>query len=381
MKLKRISAIAIFLILLVPMFLVSVFSAINLNINISSSLNYVVDLPNFEIFSQRASWGTTYQFVEVGMYPQEYVGDDLNETLKLWYQTNNPVSVDEYTVYMSKVGEGTETYCEFNILYAYEYIDGNIYVRMPETNSAKYFVGSLGQGQNRILDEELQHIDGTIDYMSGDELIDEVEAWFKVQPIKWRILTQNYNGQNISYLMSELLLSSSCFYFDYDADSASYYENSNNYLKKYLEYFYQDAFTDYEKSLIVGRNFSLSDLDTTSSSSEIVLSDQKVWSPTYNDLNNTSYGFPEDTSYPGNLEDFGKNYSLHKSASDFTMANNTRVYKCVRFPTIDREEGYDSSYYTISRSGNNVYIADMGFVSVGSYNSIMGVCPAILFNL
>ena len=199
--------------------------------------------------------------------------------------------------------------------YAYTYTDGKTYVRVPATNVF---------GSNSIT------------YSNGETVIDNVDAWFEVQPIKWRILTQEYDGGTISYLLSEQLLASSCFYINYSASQANDYAKSDNYLRDYLtNVFYQDAFSSTDKSKIVGRNLTESDLypRTHSESTEVALSDQKVFAPTYNDM--LSYSFKDTPA---------SDDARLKSPTDFAIVNYASIEISASYPTIDRVNGGTGSY-------------------------------------
>ncbi len=304
----------------------------------------------YQIYEQQAPWGTTYEFVDVGQYPQDYVGYELNEELKTWYKTTNPSSVDSYTVY-NPVADGELAPEKYITYYAYTYTDGKTYVRVPATNV-------YGSG---------------ITYSNGETVKDNVEAWFEVQPIKWRILTQEYDGKNISYLMSEQLLASSCFYIDEYASQANDYARSDNYLRDYLtNKFYQDAFSSTDISKIVGRDLTEGDLYplTKQGSTKVVLSGQKVFAPTYDDMNNADeYGFTADNA-------------RLKSPTDFAIANYIYI-NTTAGTTIDRG---GTGLYLLCSSGSSsslaYFVYSNGRVLSGRVDGAYGgVCPALLFNL
>ena len=323
----------------------------------SKNLNVSFEFINnpYPIYEQEAPWGTTYEFVDVGQYPQDYVGDTLNDKLKTWYKTKNPSSVDSYTVY-NPVAYNELAPEKYITHLAYTYTDGKTYVRVPFTNV--YGTSS-------------------ITYSNGETVKDNVEAWFEVQPIKWRILTKKYDGKNISYLMSEQTLASSCFYINYSASQANDYARSDNYLRDYLtNKFYQDAFSSTDISRIVGRNLTESDLypETASGSTKVMLSDQKVFTPTYNDM--LSYSFKDTTA---------SDDARLKSPTDFAIANYTSLYTSTSYATIDRVDG-GTGITRLCSSGSSAslafYVDDGGFVGdFIVYGTDAGVCPALLFNL
>ena len=327
----------------------------------------------YQIYEQKAPWGTTYEFVDVGQYPQDYVGDTLNDKLKTWYKTKNPSSVDSYTVYNS-----TEQTSKYITYHAYTYTDGKTYVRVPATNVLE---------GNMVMDETLSPIEGgVVTYSNGATVKDNVEAWFEVQPIKWRILTQEYNGGSLSYLMSEQTLASSCFYIDRNASQAGDYAKGDNYLRDYLtNVFYQDAFSSADISKISGRDLTEGDLYplTKQGSTTVVLSDQKVFTPTYNDMLTAEYGFTE-TEEPSSMEDLDK--ARFKSPTDFAIANYTAIIISTILPTIDRVNGgaginYLCSSGSSASSAYDVYFNGSVVVNFKVNITNGGVCPALLFNL
>ena len=323
----------------------------------------------YQIYEQQAPWGTTYKFVDVGQYPQDYVGDTLNEELKTWYQTTKPSSVDSYTVY-NPVAYNKLAPEKYITYYAYTYTDGKTYVRVPVTNVSE---------ANRVVDEILRPVEGgLVTYSNGATVVDNVEAWFEVQPIKWRILTQEYDGGTTSYLLSEQLLASSCFYIDSSASQANDYAKEDNYLRDYLtNVFYQDAFSSTDISKISGRDLTEGDLYplTNSGSATVVLEDQKVFTPTYNDM--LSYSFKGTTA---------SDDARLKSPTDFAIANYTAITISTIFSTIDRVNGGAGVNYLCSSASSASYaylVIQNGLVegNSGVDSTLAGVCPALLFNL
>ena len=177
--------------------------------------------------------------------------------------------------------------------------------------------------------------------------------------------------------MSEQLLASSCFYFDKSARQANDYARPDNYLRDYLtNKFYQDAFSSTDISRIVGRDLTESDLypRTHSESTEVPLSDQKVFAPTYDDMNNVDeYGFTADNT-------------RLKSPTDFAIANYVNTYISSSYPTIDRLNGGTGLYFLCSSGPSesfafNVYYDGRVLGSNYVNHTNAGVCPALLFNL
>ena len=250
-----------------------------------------------------------------------------------------------------------------------------------------------------MLDETFNPVEGevTITYSNGATVEDNEEAWFEVQPIKWRILTQEYNGGSISYLMSEQTLASSCFYIDRNASQANDYAKEDNYLRDYLtKVFYQDAFSSTDISKISGRDLTEGDLhpSTNLGSPTVVLEDQKVFAPTYNDMLTAEYGFttteePEWSTNQELIENADK--ARLKSPTDFAIANYVMTANVSALSeylgTMDRPDGCVESFFYTCSSGSSVSSAFLvnSYGNVGDHygvnNANAGVCPALLFNL
>lgn len=110
--------------------------------------------------------GTEYDLVTFGLWPQ---------TIK-----DENVTVDESVTER----HGDFTYCNGS--------DGQWYVKQDEKAHTK-----------------CKYSDGTRVAQGGTSY-----KWFKVEPIKWRVLTKNYNGTSKKLLLAENILTN-CAYYDY----------------------------------------------------------------------------------------------------------------------------------------------------------------------
>ena len=307
--------------------------------------------------------GQTYTFVYFGKYPQTYVGDTMNATLEAWY-TNQPVA-ETYTAYKGYSGSTLNEPVVYN---AYEYIDGNTYCRVPQADLYK---------------------SGAKTFNDGTTIENGETYWFKVEPIQWRVLTENYtdteNTTPVSYLLSEYVLSANTTFNPSTSNTNhTHYSAETNALRPFLnEVFYSDAFTAEEQALIAQRTLTDADLDATkygqtnpNDSSLTIASTEKlnVFAPSYYDMINTDYGF--NSSYSN------QDQQRRASATDFAMANC--AYKTTsNYPDI---HGLGSSYYWTSSAASATKIAydvyyygdvDYYYVSFEPY----GARPALLFNL
>ena len=334
-------------------------SATSATINVSISFNFTDE-------TTYTMSGTTKGFVNMGKYPQTYVGNTMNKELKTWYnsltQTEKDNPTETYTAYKGYSGSTLNTPVVYN---AYEYIDGNTYCRVPEADL---------------------YNSGAKTFNDGTTIVNGETYWFKVEPIQWRVLTENYtdteNTTPVSYLLSEYVLSGNTTFNPSTSNTNSaYYSAETNALRPFLnEVFYADAFTTKEQALIAQRTLTDADLDATSSYANdpdlTIASTEKlsVFAPSYYDMINTNYGF--NSSY-GDYDQ-----QRRASATDFAMANY--AYKTTsNYPDI---HGLASSYYwTSSAASASSYAYNVNFYgSVNSYRVNPGdsaARPALLFNL
>ena len=288
----------------------------------------------------------------------------MNDKLEAWY-TNQPVA-ETYTAYK---GHTSGTLNEPVVYNAYEYIDGNTYCRVPQADL---------------------YNSGAKTFNDGTTIVNGETYWFKVEPIQWRVLTQNYtdteNTTPVSYLLSEYVLSANTTFNPSTSNTNhTYYSAETNALRPFLnEVFYSDAFTAEEQALIAQRTLTDADLDATkygqtnpNDSSLTIASTEKlnVFAPSYYDMINTDYGF--NSSY--------SNYDKQRraSATDFAMANYAYKSTSTSYQDI---YGIGATYYWTSSaaSASNVaYIVySFGYmIKFNVYNGFYAARPALLFNL
>lgn len=134
-----------------------------------------------------------------------------------------------------------------------------------------YYKGSDGQWYAKILEagsrSSNKYSDGTTVKFSNDKSY----RWFKVEPIKWRVLTADYNGTGKKLLLAENILIGK----RYDGDSNKY---QTSYIRRWLnsnvdydaaasdygdsEGFLNTAFTAEERSKIAGTSVDNSERST-----------------------------------------------------------------------------------------------------------------------
>ena len=347
-------------------------SATSATINVSISFNFTDDK------MYQIEWeGNTYNYVNMGKYPQRYVGNTMNVKLEALLSSNDASLVETGKIYTTfndcNLPSSTSAKDATPILVEskeYTYIDGNTYVRMETPD----FYGS------------------SYTYMNGETVPAKVQSgdttkypaqWYKVEPIQWRVLTENYNSTGSAMLLSELALSANTSF--YPTSTTSYgdinnYARSDNAIRNYLTtYFYNQALTSEEQAKVTGRNFTEGELEYNGVDEADItsaLSDQKVWLPTRADYINSSYGFSTST---------GTDDTRLCSPSDFALANYSYLYTSSTYTTPARQNGGTVQYWTSSAASASTYacnVSNNGSVNTSNvdYGSI-AARPALLFNL
>lgn len=302
-----------------------------------------------------------YKFINIGKYPQTYVGNELNTTLENLFDTgsSNLVATGKsYTGY--DAGVAITPYVE------YVYNDEE-YVRVPNADVFN---------------------DGSKTFIDGTPVITGETYWFKVEPIQWRILTENYTDEEnttpVSYLLSEYCLTANITFGRSLGvpNNTSHYSSELNVLRPFLDnVFYNEAFTEDEKILMAKRTLKDSDLDATlynENDPDLTIASTEalnVFAPTYYDMININYGFNSSSS--------NSDLQRRASATDFAMANYACKLDNSNFQDV---HGIESTYYWTS-SAHAQYMSSHLVLSYGYlyYNFVnlefSSVRPAMLFKI
>ena len=230
--------------------------------------------------STREVNGRSYEIVTFGMWPQTVKADDvkiLNE--------NEPIIYNGWEAYKGN--------------------DDAYYVKR-DTKLASNYKGTMQVGIN----------------------------YFKIEPIKWRVLTSNYNGKTL--LFSETALD----VIPYDANSAEgTTDYSNKYdtsdIRKFLNKdFFNKAFSKEEKAAILDTMVDNSQSSTIGKGqNEIENSDicenttDKIFLLSLKEITTKEYGFNEFNKDDIELSSKKNNESRKIPASDYTIATGTYLEK------------------------------------------------------
>ena len=340
-------------------------SATSATINVSISFDFTDDK------MYQIEWeGNTYNYVNMGKYPQRYVGNTMNVKLEALLSSNDASLVETGKIYTTfndcNLPSSTSAKDATPILVEskeYTYIDGNTYVRMetPDFYSSSYT------------------------YMNGETVTNQA-SWYKVEPIQWRVLNPTEIETENAVLLSELALSANTSFYptrDSSYGDVNNYARSDNAIRNYLTtYFYNEALTSEEQSKVTARNFAEGELEYNGVDTEritSVLSDQKVWLPTTADYINAEYGF---NSSP--ITSFIQDKARLCSPSDFALANYSSLYTDSSYTTAARQNGGTVDYWTssaasVSRDAYGVFYGIVNHVVV-DYEDI-AARPALLFKI
>ncbi len=210
--------------------------------------------------------------------------------------------------------------------------------------------------------------------------------WFKFEPIKWRILSENNNE---AFILSELILDSqefqaNCVFADdptsswggiYVSDGLGNIKiddynvrvDANNYeyssIRSWLNYtFYHTAFNSFQKELIK-LTLVENGANTTASPANGFLSNDtndNIFLPCYKDIVNDSYGF--------NKNDTVNDVARQKQCSDYSKIQGINVNNsCGDWWTRSSKPGYGYYVQLIGKQGTAcegyfIYLSNVGVV-------------------
>ena len=216
--------------------------------------------------------------IEYGFYPQSYVSDEyiVNELEKIYSDT-------------------LDTWCLFNNDY-YVKVTSNIY------NNEAY------------------------KFSNNEDIINSKTYWFKCDTIKWEILNASANEY---LLISSVLLDSHSYYSSFDErniNNVTIYPNNyeESDIRNWLNNdFLNTAFSfgsDHIKTTLVDN--SVSSLDTPSNIYFSNDTKDKVFLPSFKDMNNPDYGFTSNTSRQAKTTDYLKAIGGYSNNKDSSYLNN-----------------------------------------------------------
>ena len=206
--------------------------------------------------------------------------------------------------------------------------------------------------------------DGGYTFSTSATVTSDTVYYFKVEPIKWRILSES---DGTALILCESIIANK----RYD-DSSNNYENSE--IREWLNNeFYTTAFSTLQQELIQTTEVDNSEYSTGYSSNPYACANtnDKIFLPSYREMVNTAYGFSGDYAY---------DTARRRLTSDYSRATGVWMNTDTSY--------YGNGYWWLRSPYNNTsdnarYVINYG--SIYNYNSvndtIHGVVPALVIDL
>ena len=249
-------------------------------------------------------------------------------------------------------------------------------VTVSETANANgYYVGSDGAEYMKVVSNVYEYGIGKCDFSTGEIINNGETYYFKMEPIKWRILKEE-GGK--AFLLSENILTNHVF--DLSPESTPSNLKGNNVydesdIRAWLNgEFYNSAFNELQQAIICTTTVDNTQATTGWTGTHYYLCDDtqdKVFLPSYADVTNTEYGFT--ATKPATD-------TRCKVVSDYARATGTYMYM------VTQTNYGKGTWYLRSPHGNNLYriytVNRDGLVDYDSvYFSDRGVAPALWITL
>ena len=266
-------------------------------------------------------------------------------------------------------GEGTVPYVrEGNYIYFGEYpqsIKASSVTITSTVDSRGYFLGSDNAYYAKVV---ASPFNSAYKFSSNQTVTSGTVYYFKVEPIKWRIISEN-SGKAV--LLCESIIDSS----RYDSANSNYKDSD---IRAWLNgTFYSKAFGALEAALIqtVTVDNSLSTTGYTENANVCANTSDKVYLLSYKDVTNSAYGF---SSTAGDV-----NVSRMKKTSDYAIAKG--AYTSDSSQTAYKGNGIWMLRTPIDTYNTFIRECDYrGMVTDGGTNitsTFFGVVPAITISL
>ena len=177
-------------------------------------------------------------------------------------------------------------------------------------DSNGYYLGSDGERYAKVVAKP--HLYQTACFSNQQQIVKGTTYYFKVEPIKWKILS--FIDNTTYQLMTDLIIDSQKFYSSSDArtiDGKTIYPNNYEYsdIRKWLnENFYNKAFTKALQSCIHTTLVDNSLASTGDVSNPYICNDtyDKVYLLSCKDIKNKEYGFIDNETRQKQVTDYAK---------------------------------------------------------------------------
>mgnify|MGYP002518155644 CR=1 FL=1 len=304
---------------------------------------------------QTMSVGDTVTF---GSYPQTDVTSELGSQL-----TAAAPSTDEWTSYDYYYdGEKSDYMKYYDLSY-----NGSRYRGVYFTKYRPYCWNTT--------ESVYQSFNPYMSYFDKDYKTNKV-YWFRYDPLTWRIL-----DPSTGYVICENIIDSQAFNDEryehgkaYNDETYTHYANNWEYstIRSWLnETFFFTAFSSNEKNQILCTKLTT---PAYSTSFDVGETDDYVFLPSYQDMNNYMYGFSTDHLF----------YDMNRRAHSSDYAGLQGVLVCTEYK--DKDDKYTSPYRLRSagnESGAVAGVEDYGLNSYSNYTTDFvgfGIRPALCLN-
>ncbi|MDD4532459.1 MAG: DUF6273 domain-containing protein [Bacilli bacterium] len=308
-------------------------------------------------------------------------------TFENWYTDNNTfenkyefttMPNESFTLYAKWDWNGQSDYDGNGYYRVGEYIyfgdypqtikDSNVAVGTA-TDSRGYYLGSDSFYYTKVT---ASPVDWGYTFSTGDSVKKGVEYYFKVEPIKWRILDID---DDAALILCESIIFNKAFYENCDerviAGEIIY---PNNYkhsdIRTWLNNeFYNTAFNELQQELIKVCTIDNSIYSTGEDSNQYVCEDieDKIFLPSLRDMVNINYGFDSDEN----------EYDIARTrlTSDYTRAASARM--SMHSSSYGYGEWWLRSPLNTGSSSIRFVISDGCIISYNVNQNIIGVVPAL----
>ena len=244
------------------------------------SVPYGTSVPAYEYSRNSISIDITDADVQRGYVEFEYKLENLVENADIVYSTemfyDRPIEEDPYLMYGDYIsfGEYPQSLKSPTVTILEDVVP----------DSRGYYMGDDGNYYAKVVStpygENYTFADGNTPIVNGEVY------YFKVEPIKWRILSGDKNSEYLDVLCESIIVNR-----PYDGDSNKY---AHSDVREWLnDEFYNTAFTEIQKQYIIKKEVDNS-LVSTGYAANIYVSDNtndKIYLPSYATVTNTAYKF------------------------------------------------------------------------------------------
>ena len=231
--------------------------------------------------------------------------------------------------------------------------------KLTETNGKGYYTYN-GEEYAKVTATPYKTGDAYL-YSDGTAVTKNTTEWFKVEPIKWRVLEENDGTVKV---ISDLILDASCYYVK-DAyrtiDGETIYPNNYKHstLREFLNSgFYNSAFTTTQQNAILTTEVDNSASTTSNSTTKYACENtlDKMYALSSEECNSTY--FASNAEKQIKATDFAKAKGVYLGTGDCKDCG----YWWLRSPIGDYDSRVESVYSGGYNGPNNVYFANIGVV-------------------